>query len=102
MAPGRPARHRHTARREAVKDPTNFRMDRIQRLLQELRYEVERGMLEREIDEDIGYRFIVPISRKINDGVVHCEFRTRPMPRSAMSIDDLQPRLRVVQGEKPG
>lgn len=80
-----------------MSDATNFRMERITKLLHELRYEVERGMLEREIEEEIGFRFTVPISQKIPDGIVCCEFRTRPMPRYAMSIDDLQPRLRVIK-----
>ncbi|WP_291869618.1 hypothetical protein [Bradyrhizobium sp.] len=78
-------------------DPTNFRRERIEKLLHELRYEVERGMLERDIDEEMGFRFYVPISNKIPDGVVFCEFRTRPVPRQAMSPEDMQPRLRVVK-----
>lgn len=78
-------------------DPTNFRKERIEKLLHELRYEVERGMMERDLDESMGFRFVVPISRQIPDGVVHCEFRTRPMPRGAYCIDDLEPRLRVVK-----
>lgn len=78
-------------------DATNFRRERIEKLLNELRYEVERGMLEREIDEEMGFRFVVPVSNKVKDGVVHCEFRTRPMHRSAIDINDLQPRLRVVK-----
>jgi len=78
-------------------DPTNFRRERIEKLLHELRYEVERGMLERDIDEEMGFRFYVPISNKIPDGVVFCEFRTRPVPRYAMSPEDMQPRLRVVK-----
>lgn len=78
-------------------DPTNFRRERIEKLLHELRYEVERGMLEREIDEQMGFRFIVPISSNIPKGVVVCEFRTRPMPAHAVSMDDLTPRLRVVK-----
>lgn len=75
----------------------NVRKERIERLLNELRYEVERGMLEREIDEEMGFRFYVPISQKIPDGIVFCEFRTRPMPRHAMSAEDIKPRLRVVK-----
>jgi len=78
-------------------DPTNFRRERIEKLLHELRYEVERGMLERDIDEEMNFRFYVPLSNRIPDGVVFCEFRTRPVPRHAMSPDDLQPRLRVVK-----
>ncbi len=80
-------------------DPTNFRRERIEKLLHELRYEVERGMLERDIDETMGFRFYVPISNVIRDGVVFCEFRTRPVPRIMMSPDDMQPRLRLVKSD---
>ena len=60
-------------------DPTGFRKERIERLLLELRYEVERGMMEGEIEEEMEYRFYVPISKAIPEGVVFCEFRTRPI-----------------------
>lgn len=75
----------------------NVRMERIARLLKELRYEVERGMMEGEVDETIGYRFYVPVSKRIHDGVVFCEFHTRPIHRGNMHPDDIQPRLRVVK-----
>jgi len=78
-------------------DMANIRKERLERLINELRYEVERGMLERELDEEMGFRFYVPVSRKIPDGVVFCEFRTRPIPRYAMDPNDLQPRLTVVK-----
>jgi hypothetical protein len=58
-------------------DPTNFRQERIEKLLHELRYEVERGMMERDIDETMGFRFYVPISNAIPSGVV------KPSARSA-------------------
>lgn len=80
-----------------MSDETNVRKERIQRLLRDLRYEVERGIMERDIKEEIGFRFVVPISNTIKDGIVVCEFRTRPTLRGAMSPDDLQPRLRVVR-----
>lgn len=67
----------------------NYRWGRIERLLHELRYEIERGMMEREIDETIGYRFFVPLSSQIPDGIVHCEFRTRPVPRYYMLDNDM-------------
>ena len=69
--------------------------ERIERLLHELEYEVTCGMMENEIDEHMGFRFYVPISRKIPDGVVFCEFRTRPIFRYCMNPDD-EPRLKVV------
>jgi hypothetical protein len=80
-------------------DPTNFRKERIEKLLHELRYEVERGMMERDIGEEMGFRFYVPVSNKIPDGVVFCEFRTRPVPRYEMHPDDLQPLLRLVKSD---
>jgi len=79
-------------------DKTNFRQERIEKLLHELRYEVERGMLERDIDESLGFRFYVPISNQIPDGVVLCEFRTRPIHRVEMDHRDIHPRLRIVGG----
>lgn len=82
-------------------DPTNFRMERIEKLLHELRYEVERGMMEREIEEDIGFRFYVPVSKVIPDGVVFCEFRTRPMPRGYIDPANLRPRLQVRAVKHP-
>lgn len=81
-------------------DTTNFRRERIEKLLHELRYEVERGMLEKDIEEEMGFRFYVPISNAIPDGVVFCEFRTRPIPRYAMHPDSLEPRLRLVKSDR--
>lgn len=82
-----------------MSDKTSFRQERIEKLLHELRYEIERGMMEREIDETMGFRFYVPISQRIPDGVVFCEFRTRPIPRYMMAPNDLQPRLRIVKSD---
>jgi len=75
----------------------NYRRERIERLLAELRYEIERGMLEREISETMSYRFYVPISQAIPGGVVRCQFSTRPTPRMSMDPDDSEPRLKVVK-----
>jgi hypothetical protein len=82
-------------------DPTNFRMERIEKLLYELRYEIERGMIGREIEEELQYRFVVPFSKHFEHGVVACEFRTRPVPRyESMSWEQDKPRLHVVKGGK--
>lgn len=78
-------------------DKTNFRKERIEKLLNELRYEVERGILERDIDETMGFRFFVPISQAIPDGVVFCEFHMRPIPRYQLNPYELQPRLKLVE-----
>jgi hypothetical protein len=78
-------------------DPTGFRMERIEKLLHELRYEIERGMMEHEIEEEIHYRFYVPVSRQIPKGVVACRFETRPIPAHLGDTrGGMQPRLRVV------
>lgn len=63
-----------------MSEKSNIRKERVERLLRELEYEVTRGMLEGDLEEEMGFRFYVPISKKIHDGVVGCEFRTRPMP----------------------
>lgn len=83
-----------------MNDSTNFRRERIEKLLNELRYEVERGMLERDIDETMGFRFYVPISQAIPDGVVFCEFHTRPVQRYHMIGEELQPRLKLVKSDR--
>ena len=80
-----------------MNDTTNFRKERIEKLLHELRYEIERGMMEKDIDEMIGYRFYVPISHSIPGGVVFCEFHTQPIPRYLMDLTDVQPRLWMVK-----
>lgn len=80
-------------------DTTNFRRERIEKLLHELRYEVERGMLERDIDETLSFQFYVPLSNAIPDGVVFCQFRTRPVHRYEMSMDAMQPRIKLVKSD---
>jgi hypothetical protein len=80
-----------------MSDPTNFRRERIEKLLHELRYEIERGMMNREIDETLEYHFYVPISNSIPEGVVHCAFMTRPVHRSDMRYDPQEPRLKLVK-----
>lgn len=72
-----------------MSDPTRFRIERIEKLLYELRYEVERGIMEQDIGECIGFQFIVPKSNKTADSVVFCEFRTRPMRHYAVLPSDV-------------
>lgn len=75
----------------------NWREERIEKLLNELRYEIERGLHERELNESMGFIFYYPLSRSIPDGVVMGEFRLRPLPRYGMHPDHIQPRLRVIK-----
>lgn len=73
------------------------KFERIEKLLAELRYEVEVGMLQGELEEEIGFQFIVPVSRTFpKGGVVMCEFRTRPVP-NAYSAMTGESRLKVVK-----
>lgn len=76
----------------------SYRWERIERLFSELRYEIERGMMDGGVDETIGYSFIVPISKSIPDGVVRCEFRSRPVTRAGLWASDVEPKLRVIDG----
>ena len=75
------------------------RKERIEKMLRELRYEVEVGMLQGDIDESIGFEFFVPTSKAIKNGVVHCSFRTRPMHRQDafghFGMDE--PRLKLIK-----
>ena len=72
-----------------------YRMERIERLLYELRYEVERGMMEREVDESLEFSFYVPRSNSIPNGVVHCRFRCTPI--SSIYMEPGEPLLKVVK-----
>lgn len=73
----------------------SYRQERIERLLKELQYEVSRGMVEGEIDETLSFTFIVPISKSLPRGVVHCRFQTRPMLSYFLNYEE--PRLKVVK-----
>ena len=76
----------------------NYTEERVERLLEELRYEVEKGMVTGQIDETLTFEFFVPVSRSIHDGMVHCRFETRPITHiQAMCRGHDQPRLRVVK-----
>ena len=76
----------------------NYRQERIERLLEELQYEITRGMMEGEIDESLGFVFVVPQSKQLKGGVVHCSFRSRPVhAHSVLMIGFEKPTLKVVK-----
>lgn len=81
-------------------ETSNIRMERIEKLLRELEYEVTRGMMEREIEEEIAFRFLVANSARVLGGVVFCEFRTRPVTHfeAAFGGGRLESRLKLVKG----
>ena len=79
-------------------EPANIRQERIEKLLHELRYEIERGIMEREISEEMTFNFIVPLSSKIPGGGVWCSFWTKPCHRRLRGDDALaEPRLKLVK-----
>lgn len=55
-------------------------MERIERLLHELEYEVARGVMDGEIDDCLTWRKFCPPSKNLPDRNIIMEFRTRPMP----------------------
>jgi hypothetical protein len=71
------------------------KLERIERLLEELKYEVSVGMLQGEIDESLGFEFIVPQSKTLPGGVVRCLFQTRPIHYQLLGID--KPGLRIIK-----
>lgn len=74
-----------------------YRKERIDRLLHELKYEITRGMMEQEIDEIIGFEFIVPVSQSIKDGVIICKFETTPMPHYHLRLGNKKMNLKLVE-----
>lgn len=81
-----------------MSEAKSYCQERVERLLKELQYEVTRGMLQGELpSEHMGFRFFVPVSKEMPNGIVACEFQTRPVPMGHYSPDDLEPRLRVVK-----
>lgn len=79
-----------------MKEDSEFRKNRIEKLLHELKYEITRGMMEREIEEEMGFRFVVPTSKHFPKGVVWCEFMCYPRP-DVNGIVDAAPRLTLVK-----
>lgn len=75
-----------------------MRKERINRLLHELEYELTRGVMENEIQEEMFWQHIFPISRSIPGGVVAMEFKMRPLPGYLwpLSFEPTKARLRLV------
>jgi hypothetical protein len=87
-----------TERRHILRGEGMTRQERIEKMFLELRYEIEIGMMQGEIDETLCFEFIVPVSKQIPEGVVFCSFRTRPTHRQvAFGVGMEQPRLRVLK-----
>lgn len=75
------------------------RKERIDVLLEELKYELVRGVMEGEIEEEMHWRYVLPVSKSIPQGVVTMAFIMRPAPGYAVPTSwgfEPQPRLRIV------
>lgn len=79
----------------------NYRIERIERLLEELKYEITRGMMEREIEEEMGFEFMVPVSKHFPNGAVLCKFITRPVVEYGHYLTTGKPRLKLVSKVNP-
>jgi hypothetical protein len=76
----------------------DMRRERIERLLNELEYEITRGIMNREIDPHMGMSSILPGGPT---GHVSISFDVRPSDgRYAGFGPDRMPRLRVVENKE--
>ena len=73
----------------------NYRKERIERLFYELRRELEIGCMEKDIQESIGFEFVIPVSREIPDGVVYARFDMRPVHRDSIMGRQINPESRL-------
>lgn len=81
-----------------MSEGSNIRRERIERLLSELEYEITRGVMEREIEPEMGWSKIMPGGPT---GTVIAEFRVRPRRDGEFQFDDRQgPRLRLVADDE--
>ena len=77
-----------------MSEDANIRRERIERLLRDLEYEITRGVMEREIEPEMGWSKILPGGP--TDTVI-AEFRVRPRREGEYFYDQQEaPRLRVV------
>jgi hypothetical protein len=67
------------------KTKLNYRKERVERLLNELKYEVTRGIMEGELEEYLTFNFLIPRS-KLPTEMVRCEFRTAPITRDMLYL----------------
>lgn len=83
---------------------SDVRMERIERLLHDLDYEITRGVMEGDLDsETLNWIRHGPPSRELRGGFVLIEFRTRPIHYSSMLGASIgaEPGLKVIKGGKP-
>lgn len=71
-----------------------YRKDRIERLLHELKYEITRGIVERDIEEQFHFQWMFP-SMADSSKVVCCHFSIERRYHH-----DIPPLLHAVKGGK--
>lgn len=75
---------------------SNIRLERIQRLLKELEYEITRGVMDHEIEPEMSYNFVIPYGPA---GRVRLEMRMRPIQRDEYYwVEPNKCTLRVIDG----
>lgn len=62
---------------------SDFRKERITKLFCELEYEITRGVMEGDIEENFGFSFLIPVSKTLPNGLVHCAFHSRAISRDS-------------------
>ena len=80
-------------------DKTNaqMRMERIERLIRELEYEVVRGVMEHEIEPEIHFSKIFPCTGR-GDDLARMDLHVSPAKRYDMAgFGSQTPRLRVTE-----
>ena len=76
-------------------DTKQHRINRIDILLYELKYEVTRGIMEGDIEEHMTYEFFIPQSKELKGGIIQCTFNTKPTFYNTALYNE--PKLRVVK-----
>jgi hypothetical protein len=79
-----------------------MRLERIERLINELTYEITRGVMEREIEPDLEYTKVMPLQgHSSKHDVALLTVNLRPYDRGpALGWPPRKPRLRVIEGQE--
>lgn len=77
-----------------------MRKERIERLLSELEYEIIRGVMDREIEPDLHFSKLFPVTGR-GDGLAQMELHVyTPRKNEGHNMSHYQgPKLRVVSGD---
>ena len=80
-----------------------MRLERIERLISELTYEITRGVMEREIEPDLQYSQLMPLlGHPSQYDSALLTVILRPNDRgNAWHLTPRKPRLRVIESKTP-